>query len=75
MAGTSEEHDHEVLKNLQIAALLSTLGGQRIVYGIGILKAMQRNLCQIHVVLFINSSQTVVFPMLIDRILSFVSNC
>ena len=75
MAGTSEEHDHEVLKNLQIAALLSTLGGQRIVYGIGILKAMQRNLCQIHVVLLINSSQTVVFPMLIDRILSFVSNC
>ena len=44
MAGISEEHGHEVLKNLQMAALLSTLGGQQIVYGIGILKAMQRNL-------------------------------
>ena len=32
MAGTSKEHGHEVLKNLQIAALLSTLGGQRIVW-------------------------------------------
>ena len=30
MAGTSEEHGQEVLKNLQIAALLSTLGGQRV---------------------------------------------
>ena len=44
MAGTSEEHGHKVLKNFQIAALLSTLGGQRIVYGIGIFKAMQRYL-------------------------------
>ena len=47
MAGTNEEHGHKVLKNFQIAALLSTLGGQRIVYGIGIFKAMQRYLFKV----------------------------